>query len=77
MNEQKTSIITLDEALEIETKVRVLKGKEDKPTSIFNNPVVQLFGCIFAIVLVLGCLKFVNNLESNSSNTNNVIINNN
>lgn len=69
MNEEKTSIITLDEALEIETKVRVLKGKPETQ-SIFNNPIVQLFGAVMAIILCLALLQITNNMGNSSSNTN-------
>ena len=75
MEEKQSSIITVN-GVEIETttntKVRV---KDNKNKSIFDNPVVQLFACIFTIILILGCLKFVDNLDSNNSNTNNNTIN--
>jgi hypothetical protein len=75
MNEEKTSIITLDEALEIETKVRVLKAKSESQ-SIFNNPIVQIFGAALAVIFCLALLQITNNMGNSSSNTNSINITN-
>jgi hypothetical protein len=73
MNEEKTSIISLDEALEIETKVRVLKGKS-QTQSIFDNPIIQIFSAVMAIIFCLALLQITNNMGNSSSNNNNINI---
>jgi hypothetical protein len=75
MNEEKTSIISLDEALEIETKVRVLKAKSESQ-SIFDNPIVQIFSAVMAIIFCLALLQITNNMGNSSSNNNNINITN-